>query len=106
MKIPRSIKISSHRIKIRQVKKIKETAMQGCLGYADLTRNEIYLRTHDDKGEPLPESMIAECLLHEILHHISNLHGIPQPEKNVNQLAAAIVHVIRANKLNFLDTSC
>lgn len=102
MKIPKTIKISSHKIKIRQVKKIREATMQGCLGYADLTRNEICLRTHDTTSSLLPESTRAECFLHEILHHISNLYGIPIPEGKVNQLAATLLQVLRMNKLDFL----
>jgi len=102
MKIPKQIKVSSHKVRIKRLKKIKEPSMMTAMGYADLANNEIVLcREYSDS--PVPESMQAEVFLHEILHIISNLYGIVLPEGKVNQLAAALLQVIRDNKLNFLD---
>ena len=98
MKIPRTIKIGAHQIKIKVVKNIDEPV----LGYADLNHNLIYLRT-EYSGKPLTESMRAEVLLHEIIHQISELHGIGLSEKEVRQLGAELLSTIRDNKLNFLD---
>jgi hypothetical protein len=102
MKIPKRIKVSSHTIKIRRLKKIKEPAMITSYGYADLANNEIVL-CKEYNGKPLPESMQSEVLLHELLHVISALYGIPLVEGKVNQLAAILLQVIRFNKLNFLS---
>lgn len=100
MKIPRSIKIASHKVKIRVVKNIKEP--EGVLGYADLTHNLIVLRT-EYNGQSLDESTKAEVLLHEIIHQVAQLYGISLTEKEVQQLGAGLLQVIRDNHLDFLN---
>jgi len=100
MKIPRSIKIASHKVKIRVVKNIKEPS--GVLGYADLTHNLIVLRK-EYNGQSLDESTITEVLLHEIVHQVAELYGINLSEKEVKQLGAGLLQVIRDNRLDFLN---
>ena len=102
MKIPTSIKVNSHKVKIRRFKNIKEPAMLEAMGYADLPNNEIVLRK-EYAGKTLKESTQTEVFLHEMLHFISHLYGIPLLECKVNQLAGALLQVIRDNKINFLD---
>ena len=102
MKIPKSIKVSSHKIKIRRLKKITEPTMLTSYGYADLANHEIVL-CKEYNGNPISESMQAEVFLHEVLHVISALYGIPLIEGKVNQLAATTLQVIRTNKLDFLS---
>lgn len=100
MKIPRSIKIASHKVKIRVVKNIKDPS--GVLGYADLTHNLIVLRK-EYNGQSLDESTITEVLLHEIVHQVAELYGINLSEKEVKQLGAGLLQVIRDNRLDFLN---
>jgi uncharacterized protein YpuA (DUF1002 family) len=102
MKIPRSVKISSHRIKVKIRKKVTGE-MADTFGFANLTHNEIVLRSHLG-GKPVPESVKAETFLHEIIHHVSSNYGISLTEKEVQQLGTTLLQVIRNNKLNFLST--
>jgi hypothetical protein len=100
MKIPRSIKIASHKVKVKVVKNITEPA--GVLGYADLTHNLIVLRK-EYNGQSLDESTITEVLLHEIIHQVAELYGISLTEKEIRQLGAGLLQVIRDNRLDFLN---
>jgi len=102
MKIPRSLKICGHVVKVRIVKTIKG-AMAGNLGYADLNHNEIVL-CKEYEGKPLEESMRAEVFLHETIHMIGQIYGIPLNEKTVRQTSGALFQVIRDNRLDFIKT--
>ena len=73
MKIPRTLKICGHVVKVRIVKTIKGP-MAGNLGYADLNHNEIVL-CKEYEGKPLEESMRAEVFLHETIHMIGQITG-------------------------------
>jgi len=101
MRIPRSLKICGHVVKVRIVKTIKGV-MAGNLGYADLNHNEIVL-SKEYEGKPLEESMRAEVFLHETIHMIGQIYGIPLNEKTVRQTSGALFQVIRDNKLKFED---
>jgi hypothetical protein len=100
MKIPRTLKICGHVVKVRIVKNIKGQ-MAGSLGYADLNHNEIVLRK-EYEGKPLEESMRAEVFLHETIHMIGQIYGIPLNEKTVRQTSGALFQVIRDNRLDFI----
>ena len=101
MKIPRTLKICGHVVKVRIVKTIKGP-MAGNLGYADLNHNEIVL-CKEYEGKPLEESMRAEVFLHETIHMIGQIYGIPLNEKTVRQSSGALFQVIRDNKLDFVN---
>lgn len=103
MRIPKKIKIASHDIKIRRKKKSDDSLL--AFGYADLAHNEIVL-FREFGGKPLEESTVTETFLHEIIHQVAQLYGISLKEREVNQLAAGLLQVIRGNKINFLDTTC
>jgi hypothetical protein len=76
--------------------------MENSLGYADLNHNEIVLRK-EYEGKPLEESMRAEVFLHETIHMIGQIYGIPLNEKTVRQTSGALFQVIRDNNLHFSD---
>ena len=99
MKIPKKIKIASHEIKIRRQKKSDDATL--AFGYADLAHNEIVI-FREFGGKLLEESTVAETFLHEILHQVAQLYGINLKEREINQIAAGLLQVIRDNKINFL----
>jgi hypothetical protein len=101
MKIPRKIKIASHKVTIKKVKNITGP-LQDSLGYADLTQNRIVLRQYFN-GLPLKESTKTEAFLHEVIHEICELYGITWTEKLVRQISAALLQVIRDNKIDLLN---
>lgn len=104
MKIPRSVKIAGHKIKVRIVKNIAEPSLKDALGYADLNHNLIVLRTMFD-GQHLDESTRAEVFLHELIHMSEQIYGLQHlQEKEVRQLGAALFQIIRDNKLDFNNT--
>lgn len=101
MRIPRKVKIGSHKVTVTKVKNITGQ-FENTLGYADLTQNKIVLRQFFN-GLPLGESTKAEAFLHEIIHEICELYGITWTEKMVRQMAAGLLQVIRDNKIDLLD---
>jgi hypothetical protein len=101
MRIPRKIKIASHKVTIKKVKNITGP-LSDSLGYADLTQNTIVLRSHFN-GLPLGESTKAEVFLHEVIHQMFELYGLPWNEKLVRQISCALLQVIRDNKIDLLN---
>ena len=101
MRIPRKVKIGSHKVTVKKVKNISGQ-FANTLGYADLTQNKIVLRQFFN-GLPLGESTKAEVFLHEVIHEICELYNITWTEKMVGQLASALLQVIRDSKIDLLD---
>jgi hypothetical protein len=48
--------------------------------------------------------MRAEVFLHETIHMIGQIYGIPLNEKTVRQTSGALFQVIRDNRLDFIKT--
>jgi hypothetical protein len=95
MKIPDSIKISGHKIKIIKKKELfSDDERVWGLAYIHLKKIELAV-------EDLPESTIAETFLHEVLHMICSIHGIKLTEKENQAIALSLFQVIRDNKLSF-----
>jgi len=101
MKIPRTIKICGHKVRVKTVKNFRPP-FDEALGYSDLTHNLIVLRT-EFNGISLEDSTRKEVFLHEIIHFISELYGISLNETKVRQLGAGFYQVLIDNKLNFLE---
>jgi Zn-dependent peptidase ImmA (M78 family) len=95
LKIPSTIKILGHEIKVVYEDKVILEGKEVC-GYADIDQNIIHLQ-----GKNLPESMQALTLLHEILHFISHLQGKKTTEEMVEFWSANLFPVIRDNNLRF-----
>lgn len=101
MKIPQTLKIGGHEVKVKTVKQIEagdRTAQvrtsQNIIWVADTYRDE-------GKKIVIPESMRAEGLLHEIIHYVLLQNGYGVLEKMTTSLASGMFQVLRDNNLDF-----
>ncbi len=105
MKIPRKLKIDSHRITVRKAKAIRNVGEgddkgKKYLGLCDLNHGIILLSTHFG-GVKLPRHKRESTFFHEILHYVSSQRGIKLKENQVQSLAYGLIAVIRDNGLDF-----
>ena len=98
MKIPAKLKIGVHEVKVKRVQKIEGGAL---IAQVHVAMNTINVARQIIGSAMLPESMIAEGLLHEIIHYILLQNGYGVAEKMVASLAAGLFQVIRENNLDF-----
>ena len=73
MKIPKTIKIGCHNIKVVYPYKFKEVYDRH--GSANYDLYTIFLGDTDSSGSKRPDSAILAALLHELLHHIEHISG-------------------------------
>lgn len=103
MKIPPILKIGAHYVDVV----ITDTPLQldGCesdaLGTARYATNRIEIRSVSPEGDAVPESVIADTLLHEILHLASCTYGLDLEESQVMGVSGALLGIIRDNGLDF-----
>jgi hypothetical protein len=88
MKIPKSIRIAGHEIKIVYKDRL-ESAGTACVGLAFLSQDRIEL-ARTCEGVPLSKDQLATAFLHEALHIISTLHSLALNEKKVTSLELAL----------------
>jgi hypothetical protein len=100
MKIPKRIRVGGHWIKVVGVPGIVKLHGKTLLGMADYTHKEILLAGKYKRRKLLP-GVQAEVLLHEIIHHIDNMHGGGLTEKQVGWVSGALYAVLKDNKLRF-----
>ncbi len=98
MKIPSILKIGGHEVMVKRVQKIDGGAL---MAQVKVSMNTILIAKQISGSAMLPESMVAEGLLHEIIHYILLQNGYGISEKMVTSLAAGLFQVIRENGLNF-----
>lgn len=98
MKIPRRIKVGTHWVKLRHVKKLPDA-----IGYVEVSTNTIWIAKNNPSGSPVPESMQAETLLHEVMHYLSIQAGYGIQEAKCTAFASGLIGVIRENRLDFLN---
>lgn len=107
MKIPKSIKLSAHCIKTiwrKEIAKKGGSDEDFFLGRTDSQFNKIELLEYFD-GKKLPEDVVTETYLHEIMHHISFNRDLGLTEQQVYSLSSGLFEVLRNNNLNFADRS-
>jgi hypothetical protein len=97
MKIPKTIKIGGHKVKIIIVDKLKND-IADC-GMCQVAANKIWIATHTPDDEIIPLEIQVETLLHEILHFLSIQGGFGVQEKIVTSFASGLYQVIKDNKL-------
>lgn len=107
MKIPKELRIGAQTVKVELVDSLEGHRELGdAIGHSSGSINRILLsRSVDDPyaGVPalMPESVMTDTFLHEIIHMVSNNYGIGLDENQVMGLAGALLQVIRDNNLDF-----
>lgn len=86
-----SIKIGWKEYKIIEKEVIYVDGMP-CYGSINHEKQEIFIRSIDTKAQQ------EATLLHEVLHGVSDMHGIVMDEEIVTRLADALYTVIQDNK--------
>lgn len=94
MKLPRTLTIAGHSVKIKYKKGLVVDGAQ-CWGLWDNEKSEIVLRY----GQSTTQKQ--EVVIHEALHAISDIHLLNLSEKAVKILGIEILGLIRNNKLKF-----
>jgi hypothetical protein len=100
MRIPKSLKIGCHVISVVWDEDTR-AGDEACLGKAESSLNRISLRRCSECGEPMPESVIADTFLHEVLHLMSSNYGIGLTEEQVAGVAGGLLDIIRSNNIDF-----
>jgi hypothetical protein len=76
---------------------------ESALGCAHLLTNQIGI-CHKVEDAYVSESMTTEAFLHEIFHHVSSKLGMGLEEIQIAGMSCGLLHVLRDNKLDFLNT--
>lgn len=99
LKIPNSLKIGGHGVKIEKNHLFKE--IDHCLGMS-LTLEDKILLSSQEQGIPLSESAGTVNYLHEIIHWVDFVYlGRKLSEDEVKILAEGFFQVLRDNNLFF-----
>ena len=96
MKIPKSIRIAGHDVRVLVVKKFKEHYKGESYANKNLVR--IARESH---GQPFAKDQISSTLLHEIIHQIDDKYDIGLSEKKLRKLETGLFQVLRDNDLDF-----
>jgi hypothetical protein len=99
MKIPNSINIMGHNVKVKQ-KKYIDSKTKSQIGRAIYTENLILLSRHCHDCN-VDSQYMACTLIHEILHHLDDRLTLGLKEVQVDRLAVGIYQVLKDNKLQF-----
>ena len=99
MKIPKSINVAGHQIKIVYKNKLQSDGVP-CVGLAYLTEDRIEL-ARTCHGAKLSPDQRATAFLHEAIHVMSTLHSLKFTEKEVTALELALYQLLKDNKLRF-----
>lgn len=99
MKIPKTVKIAGHTMRVAIRDKLKcEVKGQILIGFAHLSRNLIELSRTGADGTRVCKSTMMEALCHEILHHISWRYKVNLRHPQIHLLAEGIYQVLKDNK--------
>lgn len=104
MRIPKKLDILGHPTRVVYTgRELSLDDGEVTIGMAHVITDQISIN-HTFDGEPISEHTQAVLLLHEILHLIDWKLGFEWTEEQVKGCSEVLLQVIRANKLNFLDT--
>jgi hypothetical protein len=99
MKIPETISIAGHQVKIVTKEKL-ESDGAACVGLAYTGQDLIHL-ARTCHGVKLNSAQRATAFLHESLHIISVLYGLNLTEKQVSQWEVILYQFLHDNRLRF-----
>lgn len=107
MKIPKTLKIGGHDIKV--IYPYVFTEVDGKYGQFDHAAKEIRISNLDSGGQERAESGVLVTLLHEIVHVVDYLtghHGFSgdNGENKIEGLSEGLFQVLRDNDLDFRKT--
>ena len=99
MKIPKTVTIAGHDIKIVTKEKLEADGTP-CVGLAFTGQDLIHL-ARTCHGIKLNQAQKATAFLHESLHIISALYGLNLTEKQVSQWEVIFYQFMHDNRLRF-----
>ena len=95
MRLPNTITIAGHEIKIKYRKKLFVDGNE-CWGVYEEDSHTIYLKTGMESTRKM------EIFLHECLHVIEDIHTLHLSEKEIKLLGIELLGLIRNNNINLL----
>lgn len=101
IKLPKSLKIGGHTVKVLFPHTFKDTS--DFCGMAKYQTNEICVADKTQSGEIRTDSDIQVTFIHELVHWICHVYNQEQQldEKQVNALAEGLYQALHDNKLKF-----
>ena len=99
MKIPKTLSIAGHTVKIVTKEKLESDGTP-CVGLAFIGQDLIHL-AKTCPGVKLHEAQRASAFLHESLHIMSVLYGLNLTEKQVCQWEVILYQYLHDNHLRF-----
>jgi hypothetical protein len=98
IKIPKQIELMGHVIKIVWVDTLVHE--QDALGLADYRNHQIKLQKNT-KAYPIPDTVIYQAYLHEVLHFICGflkLEELQHDEKTIDSIAGLLYQALKETK--------
>jgi len=99
LKIPKQIKVAGQIYKVEYPYYFKEIVLTG---QTDCLQKVIRITNVDKTGIKLPEQVIEETFLHEILHAVdSEYNNLQTPDDQIARLSNGLYQVLRDNDISF-----
>lgn len=95
MKLPAAIRIGPYRCKVSRPRLEYDAEGFANWGTFDTDTYEIEIA---DSGDFKDEALIASTVIHEIVHGINCIYGLPDDEATVRKMETALVQVLKDNK--------
>ena len=92
VKLPAHIKVLGKKFKVKDLTSENDEGFEDCEGYMDYRSQEIAVRTDVGLGYS------QDTLLHEVIHAVEESLDLRFTEKQVFQLAAGLLGVLKENK--------
>lgn len=98
MKLPASIRIGPYKCKVSRPKLEYDAEGFANWGTFDTDTYEIEIADSDSFKD---EALIASTTIHEMVHGINCIYGLPDDEATVRKMETALVQVLKDNKTLF-----
>jgi hypothetical protein len=98
MKLPATIRIGPYRCKVTRHRPEYDAEGFAAWGTFDTDTFEIEIAESDCFND---ETLIASTVLHEMIHGINMIYGLPDDEATVRKLETALAQILKDNKTLF-----
>ena len=98
MKLPASIRIGPYRCKVTRHRPEYDAEGFAAWGTFDTDTFEIEIAESEHFKD---EALIASTVIHEMIHGINLIYGLPDDEASVRKMETALVQVLKDNKTLF-----